>query len=153
LADGVLNGNNADHAGSLQCFPARVLIMRAQRPGDLRWPARQQQHHFAAQIDSSQIVIVVLRNGQPVADKYDWRLGTRGVLDAHAESCFFSENDRFFFADRLAFWVSDDREAGLFLDDLSRNELHWLEVALRSARFQTGSFESGGDILSGSTMP
>jgi hypothetical protein len=51
------------------------------------------------------------------------------------------------------FWIPDDREAGQFLDDLSRNELHWLEVALRSARFQTGAFERGGDILSGSTMP
>jgi len=48
----------------------------------------------------------------------------RGVLDAHVESCFFSENNWFFFADRFAFWIPDDREAGLFLDDLSRNELH-----------------------------
>ena len=40
-----------------------------------------------------------------------------------------------------------------FLDDPSRNELQRLEVALRPARFQTGAFEGGSNILSGSTMP
>jgi hypothetical protein len=54
---------------------------------------------------------------------------------------FFSENDWFFFAG-----ISDEGEARLFLDDLSRNELYWLEVALRSKRFQTGAFERGCDI-------
>jgi len=74
------------------------------------------------------------------------------VLDTHAESCFFSEDDWFFFAVRFASWIPDDRQAALILDDLSRDELHWLEVASRSGWLQTSAFECGSNVCGGSTM-
>jgi len=96
----------------------------------------------------------------------------RGRARCPCESCFFSENDASSLPDRIAnhcafvlirppLSVVAGRSPFGFLmiarldcsSTIFANELHWLEVALRSARFQTGAFETGGDILSGSPMP
>ncbi len=90
----VLNRQHADRAGSLQICPAHRLVVREQRAGNRRRPARQVQHDLALQIEAGEIVVLRLGHLQPISGKDQRRLDLRRRLDAHRERRFVAEHDR-----------------------------------------------------------
>ena len=115
--------------------------MRQQRSRNGGRTAGQEEYDFTLQVEAGEIVVLRLRDLEPVTGKHHRRLDVRRRIDAHAERGFVSEHNR----DHVR--SAHQREARLRFVDRAGPERHRLKIAVRPARLQAGLFEMAGDVL------
>src|ERR1700682_4375204 len=130
----IRNANDADCSRLSQRFPAlsRGLIVGGQSRGNIRWRAAQQDRNFPLEIEPIEVVIVLLRDFQPVSHKDQRGLHfVRAEIDASAEVSVFTQAEWLFRA------IPDERSRRILFDDLSGNELYRLVIATRARRLKS----------------
>jgi hypothetical protein len=134
---GVDQGNGPDSACGAQHFPTlgRGLVMRSQSPGNLGGRSGEDHDDLAADIDACKVVIVCLGNFETVANENQRRFHFWIGHDAGTDGGIFTKRKR------LAFAVTDECKAAIFLDDLAGYEFDGLIEAVGARRHCARIFE------------
>src|SRR5262249_49206979 len=101
--------------------------------------------NLAGQIEPGELIVLRLGNAQCVPKEGDGRLESGREIGARVDGGVGALE-----CDRLA--ATNDREAGLIVDDLARFELDVLQVSVRASGLQAVSLHLAGDILDGLTI-
>ena len=112
----IRNADDSDCSGLPQCLPtlSRGLVVRGQCRRNIGPGTTQQDGNLPLQIQTSEVVIVLLRDFQPVSYKNQRRLHfIRTQIHACAEVGVFAQAERLFGA------IADKRSRRLLFDDLS----------------------------------
>ena len=115
--------------------------MRLHRSGRVqRSRAVDVDRDLAAQVDAGQIVVLGFRHAQAVADEHHCRLHRRRQVGAAALRRVQPIQD-FFPA------LADNRDAGFLFHQLTRLELHRLQIARRPRGLESEGLHLSGDIF------
>ena len=108
------------------------MIVGGQSRGNVRRRAAQQDRNFTLQIEAGEVVIVLLRDFQPIADKHERSFDFfRSEVDASAEVGVFTQPEWLFGA------IPNERSGRILFDNLSGNELYRLVVAICARRLKS----------------
>src|SRR5260370_10656142 len=94
--------------------------MRSERAGNLGRRSRENHDDLAADVDAGEIIIILLRDFEAIANENERRFDLGRRHDACANDGIFAERERIVFA------VADEAKAAILFDDLAGDELDGL---------------------------